>query len=61
MGSGDLECLMPWANNIEKNIGYTFRERGFLLQVGFYISYMPNITFHFMMWIFLGVYSSFIH
>lgn len=33
IGSGDPNQFMPWAENIEMNMNYKFRNRAYLLQV----------------------------
>ncbi|KAL0108749.1 hypothetical protein PUN28_014111 [Cardiocondyla obscurior] len=42
IGSGNIDYHMPWANAVETNIGYKFKNRGFLLQALTHPSYTSN-------------------
>ncbi|XP_025991526.1 endoribonuclease dcr-1 [Solenopsis invicta] len=42
IGDGNLNYHMPWADNIEAQFGYKFKNRGFLLQAFTHPSYTAN-------------------
>ncbi|XP_011494459.1 PREDICTED: endoribonuclease Dicer [Ceratosolen solmsi marchali] len=53
--SGDIDVHILWVNNIEKRVGYKFKNRAFLLQAFTHSSYIMNrITFSYQRLEFLG-------
>ncbi|XP_033323014.2 endoribonuclease Dcr-2 isoform X1 [Megalopta genalis] len=44
ISQGNIDYLMPWASDIEKRLGYKFKNRAFLLQAFTHSSYSPNTT-----------------